>query len=475
MAVTVTSRVPAFPRDAILAWLAIMLVLFSVFNDFPAILPVGEYAKEGVIFILPLAFLYVLLFHSFYLVFPQRESVLFFLIFLTVLISGILNYDDIASTQFKGRSGISRIITQGISLTFGIAIFYLFYNLTVRRYLSDITFGALCGLIVMAVVGFFEFSSWFSLPGLTQVHEVIEATINASGPYLNRLRMTAFEVSWASVVMTFIFPFAIAHQSLRPMAIGALTALALILILLTQSRTALLILFSQGVLFGFFYFRRRVDLLIFTIFGLGVVAALIGSLPGLRDSVLEAVSNIIVYGNVSGNIFVTETNISNITRWAAIRSGVEIFLSSPVWGIGLGQYGFEYPNHVQAADMASYEVRFYTESGDPRWPPAYSFHIRMLAELGIAGLGLWLAIVIPLLVYSVGSADVRTAVGRLHLAVAMTLVGWLMLGFSIDSFRFVGGWVALGVGAGLRTLMLGAEAGARAPVGGVRSTEARTG
>ena len=27
----------------------------------------------------------------------------------------------------------------------------------------------------------------------------------------------------------------------------------------------------------------------------------------------------------------------------------------------------------------------------------------------------------------------------------MTLLGWLLLGISIDSFRFFGGWIAMGV------------------------------
>ena len=39
--------------------------------------------------------------------------------------------------------------------------------------------------------------------------------------------------------------------------------------------------------------------------------------------------------------------------------------------------------------------------------------------------------------------------GRVHLAVVMVLVGWLLLGLSIDSFRFFGGWIALGVGLAL--------------------------
>lgn len=42
-----------------------------------------------------------------------------------------------------------------------------------------------------------------------------------------------------------------------------------------------------------------------------------------------------------------------------------------------------------------------------------------------------------------------TGEGRLKLAVVMTLVGWMMLGVSIDSYRFFGGWIALGVGYGL--------------------------
>ena len=44
-----------------------------------------------------------------------------------------------------------------------------------------------------------------------------------------------------------------------------------------------------------------------------------------------------------------------------------------------------------------------------------------------------------------------TSLRDMHFAVGMTLVGVLLLGLSIDSFRFFGGWIAMGIGIGLPT------------------------
>ena len=144
-------------------------------------------------------------------------------------------------------------------------------------------------------------------------------------------------------------------------------------------------------------------------------------------------------------------NVSNITRLAAVRAGMSMFREHPVFGVGFAQYGFNYPSHIHMDDMRSSEVRSYVTEADVElaWPPAYSLHVRLLAELGITGYLSWLSLILPVLLRSLMMSDGTTYLGRMHLAVAMTLIGWMLLGVSIDSFRFFGGWIALGVGLAL--------------------------
>jgi hypothetical protein len=95
------------------------------------------------------------------------------------------------------------------------------------------------------------------------------------------------------------------------------------------------------------------------------------------------------------------------------------------------------------------EVRTYVTEAEEAWPPSYSIHARMLAETGLFGYLTWLSMILTGIWRGLANADVETENGRAHIAVAMTLIGWLLLGASIDSFRFFGGWIAVGVGFAL--------------------------
>jgi O-antigen ligase len=170
--------------------------------------------------------------------------------------------------------------------------------------------------------------------------------------------------------------------------------------------------------------------------------------PKVQDRLGPAVGNIIEYGSPSPKQEGDE-NVSNVTRLAAIRAGLSMFREHPYFGVGFGQFGFNYPDHLRADDFRSYEVRTYVTEAEEAWPPSYSIHARMLAETGLFGYLTWLSMILTGIWRGLANADVETENGRAHIAVAMTLIGWLLLGASIDSFRFFGGWIAVGVGFAL--------------------------
>jgi len=433
--------------------LVIILVVATVFNDLMPLLPVGELSKDGFVYVLPFAILY-------FLRQPGQIAVprVFFfltLAFLVVVILGVaINFSEIATTWYKGRSGMSRVITQGMAVALGPVVALMFFNFALRGTLPEISRGAWIALLVMSGVAVFEIASWVGIPGLSHIHQALSVIIHAetSDFYGTRLRMTAFEASWAAVMLTFIFPFAITQGSGRRVALVA--GIVVVLILLLQSRTAMLVISVQMMLFLLGFFRHRKDFMVHaaTVGGLAVLTMMM--IPSIQTSVLEKGGNLIRYGSMDGLIDPTpgvSENVSNVTRLAAVRAGLSMFEEKPLLGVGLGQYGFHYPYHIRAEDLRSWEVQNYATAADTEnsWPPAYSLHVRMLAETGSLGYLLWLAMIVPLLLRSLSQSTGATYAGRLHLAVAMTLTGWLMLGASIDSFRFFGGWIALGVGLAL--------------------------
>ncbi len=423
-------------------------VFATAFNDLAAVLPAGELSSDAFIYVFPLLLL-TLLRRPGEIRAPAALVVTMLALF-AVLVAGVFaNWGDIGGVWFKGRSGPDRVITQGMAVGFGFAIALVFYNLTLRGALPQIARAARWAILTMAAIGCLEIASWASLPGLTQAHDALASVIHANSgwPYVQRLRMTAFEVSWTAVILTFLFPFAILDLPIRSWRFWGLLLVVFAMVALAQSRTGLLVIGLQGALLMGLVLLRRIDLLVRA----GAVACCLTMaalvVPGVGGRLAEPLTNLIERGSLTAPEGAGATeNVSNVTRLAAIRAGLSMFLKHPVLGVGLGQYGFAYPGEVRAEDLRSWEVRAYAAGGEEIWPPSYSIHIRLLAETGILGYGLWLAMILPLLWRAIRAARPSDPAGRIQLAVAMTLLGWLLLGASIDSFRFFGGWIAIGIG-----------------------------
>lgn len=425
-------------------------VVATAFNDLRPLLPVGELGPTAVIYVFPLLLLHTLT-EPEKLAFPVLATILAIGLFAVIVAGVAANFADVSGAYFKGRGGIGRVATQGMSVVLGLLVCLMFYNFTRRGFLEAMSRGARITLLIMGGVGLLELGSWYHLPGLTQTHNALATVIHAeSGPvYPQRLRSTAFEVSYAGVVLAFVFPFALLGLPRGDRRRLLYLAIVAVLVTFARSRTAMLVIGSQALFLLWFSARERFDRILHGVTVAVFAAVLLTLNPATRETLGGAVTNLALYGNTAGAARQAEENVSNITRLAAIHAGLSMFRERPLLGVGLGQYGFAYPSHVGAADYRSWEVRRYVTSADPEWPPIFSLHVRILAELGLLGYAIWCALILPVLWRSLPRVDPGTLTGRAHLAVSQTLAGWLLLGTSIDSFNFFGGWIALGVGLAL--------------------------
>ncbi|MFV0294112.1 MAG: O-antigen ligase family protein [Paracoccus sp. (in: a-proteobacteria)] len=432
--------------------LVILLVVATAFNDLQPFLPLGELSRDAFVYLFPIGFLYLIL-RPGQITFPVGFTLLFMAFLVTIITSVVMNYNEISVAYFKQRTGMSRVITQGMAVALGPLVTLLFYNFVKRGHIRGISRGAEIALWVMGAFGVLEIASWYNTPILTQIFEILSLVLHAetNSFYPVRLRLTAFEASWTAVMMTFVFPFAMTRASPRKLLVYA--AFVMFAMVLAQSRTAMLAVGFQFLMLILAFMRRQKDYFVYVTATFCFTILTLFMTPGVQQNLITKVSNLIEFGNPDGMIDPNGgfENVSNVTRLAAIEAGRSMFEERPVFGVGFGQYGFNYPSHVRMDDMRSWEVRSYVTEADIElaWPPAYSLHIRLLAELGMFGYFLWLALILPPLLRSLRMADGMTYLGRMHLAVAMTLTGWMLLGASIDSFRFFGGWIALGVGLAL--------------------------
>ncbi len=115
-----------------------------------------------------------------------------------------------------------------------------------------------------------------------------------------------------------------------------------------------------------------------------------------------------------------------------------MFVTSPVFGVGGGQYGFKVEENLPEWAFESWEVRKAIGSQDGLLP-IYSLHVRILAELGILGLLAW--------AFNWASLWKRLLRSP-HWARKTSLLTCLYIfltGLSSGSFRPPATWVLLGV------------------------------
>lgn len=126
-----------------------------------------------------------------------------------------------------------------------------------------------------------------------------------------------------------------------------------------------------------------------------------------------------------------------------------MFLDNPVFGLGLGQYGFYLGKYLPPWGHSSYEIaKWLTDPAQP-WPASYFVYARRAGELGLAGLvkwiGFWIWLARRVLI---ASLNYQRATG-LAPAAAYPLIAScfcvLFSGFTTDTFKTPMIWVTLGL------------------------------
>lgn len=133
-------------------------------------------------------------------------------------------------------------------------------------------------------------------------------------------------------------------------------------------------------------------------------------------------------------------------------NGWNIFSHYPIFGVGLGNSGFFFPQFAPAIGWATYEIRnvlFYL----PMLPNIKSLWFRLLAETGLCGFSIflsWLYVLYQSCRFSQRHQDVTLK--TFAFAGQLSLLAFIGEGFSIDSFAMPYFWVIAGVIAGIGML-----------------------
>jgi hypothetical protein len=435
-----------------------MVTLFSTalvllpFNDLPYFSWLfGELGTEGAFLPLLLAVLWFFPSVNFRFSLPRLGSVAFLLLFLgAVLLSGAVNSFAIMEAQFAGRSGISKFVLQLSVLLFGVCLAILVFNLAHRKLIDLRLVRRFLTISFLIAGGYSFFEVLFNL-GTPWAEAVIEAVnpwfhTELQGVFfLGQVRSVTGEPSWFGMYAALLFPWLASYlfteETIWPY--GVLTLYLIFLVFLSSSRLAYGLVLVESLLM--LSFMIRAGILSVGLAAAGLFFLALTALAGFyfADLMAGAESLLLREGLVAS--LTSQENLSNICRYGTQVAAISMGLDHPFWGVGMGQFPFHMEKYLPAWAMISPEIRDYLHGVTQ--PLVHGLYARIAGEVGLVGLGLWLAFIgtLTLRTWKTAKSTFSGSVDWLGLSLAVNLVAIAGFGFSTAGFKAPGIWIMVGL------------------------------
>ncbi|HVX77466.1 MAG TPA: O-antigen ligase family protein [Bradyrhizobium sp.] len=431
-----------------MVWLAVAVLPITGLSGIGAF---GELKGSATVYVLAAAIL-VAVFTT-----PPREVLIprplfVFVAFLLVwlVVTTAINFDGILTSVYHGRSGFNKFATSSAVLIFGIAS-ALVCARPFRR-VNDVeqlfVNPLVVAVVACAVFAVPEILSWFSSAGefLYKISTgLLHTADDEEGRVAGRLISLAFEAPDLSYFCGFACPWMLLAYRLRagnrpllsaPILAGLPLLLCLITLLLSNSRTGLLML--GGLVFAEF------------VYWIGM--------RGLRLGVLAAVAAVPVFAAVvvvpwlalhEVDATLAAGDVSTTSRLALFSAQTSIFANNPVFGVGFGQFGFHAYPVLPSWAWDSYEVVNWFETFDDL-PPTFNVAGRLGAELGAPGLVIWYGFWVMAII-RIARAAIRLPRGSslnfLNAALLGSIFSLILGGMSNDPFRRPETWLLIAITA----------------------------
>ena len=436
--------------------LFILGFFFFPFNDFEGIPGLGEYANESGSYFFLVGFL-VLGIDSLYkrkIAIPYSDRIFQILLLFLVwcIITTILNGDVVLESYYKQTSGVYRFLRQYISLLLAAFIFVLLFwnslkDLTSREILLVIRKVFLFNLVFAFVYGIFEvlisvFNVYAVMPimQLFDFFPFLDVNFESGG----RISSIGYEVpslgNYLITVSGWMFSYIYTEKS-KWRFVPIL--MVLFLTFFSGSRTALINITLQLGMFIYLLYSIKAyrKTLLLGVQFVAVISVLMVVVFG--NQIVRAVDKKVDSLNFSANL---TKSISNQSRFGMQYASIEVFKESPIIGVGFGQETYHKIHHYPPwATHNNYEFRaIYQNQNITSFPTSYNIYTRLLAETGIVGVLIFLAIIFfcfsrSIFLWRNCEGDQKTLAMILLISFIGLCVNWLQM----DFFRQYGFWLCV--------------------------------
>ncbi len=133
-------------------------------------------------------------------------------------------------------------------------------------------------------------------------------------------------------------------------------------------------------------------------------------------------------------------------RIAYWEFGFNVFEESPILGVGLGNTGFLFEDHLAPYAHTLVEMKDILDYDNPNFPNSKNLWVRLLAETGILGFALFCTWIVVMLVAGILLATYPEAFYRMMgIAGILAFTAFVIEGFSLDSFALPQMWIVFGL------------------------------
>ena len=251
---------------------------------------------------------------------------------------------------------------------------------------------------------------------------------------LHKIRGFAFEGSYFSLVLAFLYPFILKSflSAKRTWNDIIMMLIFIIIILSVHSRSIIAVFLIQTLLYVFMYYKLTFK----------------SSLPIPMLIIIVILS---VMGPSIGNKIMTllvfdSNNISNIERFYSAYYAIQIGLDNPFLGVGIGFSGKHLGLYYDDNIFRSYTAINWQQNSDTFSVPVFSLLPKVMSELGLVGLLLYLGLFISPVwkIISIHKKnEIQDNIKETGIAIIVMNIGLLICSFAVGTYYFYGYWVSL--------------------------------
>ncbi len=410
------------------------------------------------------------------------------LFFIVALISGALAFFQ-PILPYKNLTLFSREIRAFVTLIIGLCYYLIASSITsnedrVRTSLRALYIGLFLTLVWSTVQTYLVLDGIEKIP---QQFNEIHRLISVRDLIKDRVTGMAYEPSWLGdqlvlLYLPFLLSSVLTGTSVFARRKGILSVELILsiwtvfVLLMTKSRISfisfgLMIAVISALLLGrvsrWLSHRstssasreghRRSKVKPVLVYGLGIILALgavVGAAWGLSkvDRRMERLFQIPEnYASIRVEFpYQAEYEIANqlafAERIAYWEFGFDVFEGSPILGVGLGNAGFLFEEHLAPYARTLVEMKDVLDYDNPNFPNPKNLWVRLLAETGIIGFALFSTWVVLMLAAGMLLASYPESFNRMMgIAGILAFTAFVIEGFSLDSFALPQMWIVFGL------------------------------